>query len=200
MILIKKCGKRKCKSGNSYFSLGLFKCFYCGKEVEKPLFQGKKYKSCGCKRRYFVSKSKITHGEAGSRLYKIWRDMQTRCLNPNFLQYKDYGGRGIRIDNKWLDKKTGFINFKMWALNNGYGADLEIDRIDNNGNYAPDNCRFTTCKVNAQNQRTTKLNLSKVAEIREKYLGGKYKYKQLSEEYSVCYDSIRKIINNRSWK
>lgn len=188
MILIKKLGRRKNKTGKYFHSWGLFSCSYCGEDVERYLGNGKKYTSCGC--------NWIKHGEAGSRLYKIWLNMKERCLNPNESAYKNYGERGITICNEWLK----YINFRDWALNNGYKDDLTIDRENNNGNYEPNNCRFVTLIVNNQNRRSIKLNLEKVLEIRKKYDSSKYTYKQLSEEYGVGHASICDIINNKSWK
>lgn len=99
-----------------------------------------------------------------------------------------------------MDKINGFINFKNWALKNGYQDHLTIDRIDNNGNYEPDNCRWVTIEENTQNRRTSKLNVGKVKEIREFYKLGIYTQKELSIKYSVKQCTISQIINNNGWK
>lgn len=75
-----------------------------------------------------------------------------RCENPNREKYKDYGGRGIKVCSEWHQAN----NFVLWALSNGYKKGLQIDRIDNNGDYCPENCRFTTPKENSRNRRNTK--------------------------------------------
>lgn len=109
--------------------------------------------SCGCaKGKHWIGKNnpKYKHGMSGTRLNSIIKNMKTRCLNPNSLDYKNYGGRGIKICDEWMKDKTTFFE---WALNNGYRENLSIDRIDVNGNYEPSNCRWVTWSVQAINKR-----------------------------------------------
>lgn len=89
------------------------------------------------------------HGMKGTRLYRIWSGMKTRCLNSNDYHYKWYGARGIGICEEWLEFKP----FCDWALANGYQDNLTIDRIDNDGNYNPMNCRWVTQTEQCQNHR-----------------------------------------------
>lgn len=88
-----------------------------------------------------------------ARVRRIWRGMRQRCRNPNEPAYKHYGGRGIYFDAVWDDFET----FKEWSLSNGYADDLQIDRIDNDGPYAPTNCRWTTAIVNMNNRRSNRV-------------------------------------------
>ena len=97
----------------------------------------------------------ITHGGSGTRLYKIWRDMKTRCLNPTAKRFNHYGARGITICSEW----TGdFAVFRDWALVNGYTDTLTIDRIDNNGNYEPNNCQWIPRVANMRKDRGIPVN------------------------------------------
>lgn len=111
--------------------------------------------SCGCRKKAIQEnmgnvRKPIKHGSTKSRLYRIWGNMKTRCYNPNFPHYKYYGGRGIEICQDWLDD---FSTFEKWALSNGYAENLTIDRIDNNGNYEPNNCRWVSMEIQNKNKR-----------------------------------------------
>ena len=103
-------------------------------------------KSCGCQRRNKFR----THGKSNTRLYEIWTDMKQRCLNSNQKTYKYYGGRGITICQEWIND---FMSFYDWSLENGYQDKLTIDRIDVNGGYEPNNCRWVTRETQLRNTR-----------------------------------------------
>ena len=105
--------------------------------------------SCGCKTRY---KHGGCVGGKVSRLYVIWRDMKSRCSNPKNNGYSDYGGRGISVCDEWYHS---FENFQNWAKKNGYRDDLTIDRIDADGNYEPENCRWISNIKQQRNKRNT---------------------------------------------
>jgi len=95
-----------------------------------------------------------SHGKTGTRLYRIWKCMNTRCYNRNRKEYKNYGGRGIKLCNEWRGK-NGFQNFYDWAMSNGYRDGLTIDRVDTNGNYEPSNCKWSDYFEQANNRRTS---------------------------------------------
>ena len=108
--------------------------------------------SCGC----YALEVRTKHGGCKERLYPIWHAMIGRCRNSNNKYYYAYGGRGIRVCDEWND----YSKFREWAMNNGYNPEAEylectIDRIDVNGNYEPDNCRFVDFEVQANNTRRT---------------------------------------------
>lgn len=104
--------------------------------------------SCGC---YNKEKS-VTHGGCQTRLYGVYNNIKQRCYNSNNTQYKDYGGRGIRICEEW----KVFSSFENWAHLNGYEDTLSIDRIDNDGDYCPENCKWSTFKEQANNKRNNR--------------------------------------------
>ena len=97
-----------------------------------------------------MSKFEVVHGETGTRLHNIWIGIKTRCYNPNHHNYKDYGGRGIKMCDTW---KNDYLSFAKWSRENGYLEDLSIDRINVDGDYSPENCRWTDRKTQGNNKR-----------------------------------------------
>lgn len=93
------------------------------------------------------------HGMYGTRLYHIWNGLMGRCNNANNKDYKNYGGRGISVYEKWKVPNEFF----EWALSNGYTDGLSLDRIDVNGDYSPDNCRWISMKKQQRNKRNNRV-------------------------------------------
>ena len=194
MKRLKNLGTRLSKSGR-LVSWAKYLCPFCLEEIERPIGNGERDKSCGCVKQK-ENKTNFKHGQSKTKLYYIWGDMKRRCLNPNDLFYKDYGGRDITICNEWLE----FIPFRDWALNNGYEEGLQINRINNNGNYEPFNCNWILSAKNAQNRRTTILTLEIVNRIRELHNTGNYMQKELIEHFKIRPSHFWQIINNKIWK
>lgn len=93
------------------------------------------------------------HGDCNTRLYYIWQDMLNRCRNKNNHNYHNYGGRGIEVCDEW----KSYINFKEWAISNGYENNLTLDRVNTNGNYCPENCKWSTIQEQENNRRNNHL-------------------------------------------
>lgn len=155
--------------GGHYF--WLCKC-QCGKEstVSEPALYHGYTKSCGCIRK--------KHGMSGTKIYRIWSSMRGRCSNPKHSSYSNYGGRGVQVCKRWED----FESFLFDMGENPKGKSL--DRIDNDGNYEPENCRWATAKEQANNRNR------KLAILLECFWDSG---RGLTEVYRGAYKSIRDV-------
>ena len=174
---------------NGAFPYWLCQCD-CGtvRAVKQLSLQQGTSKSCGCYQREtakVIGDRSRTHGDFGTRLYRVWAAMKNRCFNPNMKFYHDYGGRGITVCDEWLE----YIPFKEWALANGYEEGLTIDRIDVNGNYCPENCHWVPMSEQHYNKRDT---------VYVEYNGKRYTIADIAEITGLKKRTIRGRIQ-RGW-
>ena len=145
-------------------------------------------KSCGCLQKEAVikhNKKLSTHNKTNTRLFNIWRGMKLRCYNTKSKDYKNYGEIGITICEEWLND---FSEFYDWAINNDYSDELSIDRINVFGNYEPENCRWSTDKVQFNNKRTNKyITINGVTKTVSEW----------AEEYNIGSKTLLYRINNK---
>ena len=127
---------------NTYW---LFQCD-CGKQKEMRITTVKAgvAKSCGC----YHADRVYRHGLVCEKLYRVWIGMRERCRNIKSPNFKHYGCRGIKVCDEWND----YLPFRQWALANGYSDNLTIDRIENDGNYEPENCQWLTRSENTRKE------------------------------------------------
>lgn len=147
------------KSGANKQNFPVWKCVCdCGNTtyVSQYSLSSLSTKSCGCLTRKlnYLRFTKVKHGlyTRDKRLHHSWANMMRRCYCEHTDQYKDYGGRGIEVCYEW---RTDPANFEKWALANGYAESLTLDRVDNNGNYTQENCRWVSRQEQNKNRRTT---------------------------------------------
>jgi len=149
--LIEDLGLREYGNKGKRTRFGLYECPICKCHWEvrtADVKNGSSTKCNSCK----ISINNTTHGVAHTDEYKLLKDMKRRCYDKTHVAYSNYGGRGIGICSEWLDSPKIFI---MWCWDNGYKKGLKIDRINNDGNYEPLNCRFITHQENCCNTRLT---------------------------------------------
>jgi hypothetical protein len=167
----------KCDCGNEFIAIG------------NNMIRGKQV-SCGCFKKELTGELRRTHGETKTRFYQIWAKMKSRTLNKNDGRYGDYGGRGISIHEKWVD----YQNFKsdMYAsylkhINEFGEYNTTIDRVDNDGNYCKDNCKWATYKEQNANRRNT---------VKLDYHGVIYSITEASRKFNINPSTLKDRLRN----
>lgn len=189
LVVISKGKKPNSKDNHAYW---ICKCD-CGNTtlVASNSLKLGRTTSCGCygveMRNKQGGKNKI-HGETyinkkKTKLYRTWANIKARCYNENNKSYVNYGYRGIKMCDEW---KNDFSTFRDWSINNGYNDNLSIDRIDNNGDYTPENCRWTTTNVQQNNKRSNHIVI---------YNGKQYTVANLCKVLNIPYGRTLDRIN-----
>lgn len=142
------------------------------------------------------NKRRATHGLVGHPLYKLLQGMRVRCEYPSATNYAYYGGRGIRVCAEWRDDPASFV---AWAEANGYRPGLEVDRIDANGDYEPDNCRFVSHAKNSRRRRNARCTEAQAA-MASQLLGRGLSVSAAAKEAGIPYMSAWHIAKGNTWR
>ena len=173
-------------AGSSHKRVRRFLCRCdCGNEIicRLPNLKSGTTKSCGCYRKFVSSNRRDCHHLQNTRIYRIWCGMKRRCYNKHNEHFDRYGGRGIIVCDEW---KTDFMNFYDWAMSNGYDDKLSIDRINNEGNYEPSNCRWANQKQQIVNS---------TAAIKCSLGGNIVSLSDIADILGVSFKRIRRIVH-----
>ncbi len=177
------------KNGRIYYKC---KCLLCGNEfiTRKDGLTNGHTTSCGCVRKNWMHSGNLNkrHGLYEDRAYWLWAKVKSRCYNPNCREYKNYGGRGIKMCDEWLDPK----NFIEWAYAHGYDKDAPkgqctLDRENVDGNYEPSNCRFITNQEQQNNRRDCR---------KFEYDGEVHTIAEWAKKFNVPYSTMGQILKS----
>jgi hypothetical protein len=135
-----------------------------------------------------------------NRIHRIWKKMKERCSNPRAAGYKYYGKKGVTVCKEWLIRKKGFLNFKRWALNNGYADNLTLDRKEANKGYCPSNCRWISKTNNSRYKGSTKMTIDKVKAMRDLYRTGDFTQKKLAGLFNIAESNVGRITRKETWR
>jgi hypothetical protein len=134
--------------------------------------------------------------QATNGLSSVYRCMKRRCCDPRHRSYPRYGGRGITVCDKWL---SSFESFYRWACDHGYRRGLQLDRIDNDGSYCPENCRWVSRAVNMRNNSNTKLDEQRVEVIRILLSDG-IAQREIAGRFGISQSAVSNVHTSKTWK
>lgn len=171
ITLTGNCEKKVTNGRTKYIVEGVCDCGTIKWFINYSLNKNISKKSCGCTRTISKKpfKKREVHGMSQTRLYKIWDGICQRTGNPNRGESVNYSDRGITLCNEW---QNSFLAFYKWSTANGYKDNLSIDRINNDSNYCPENCRWVDFTTQSRNKRTSILHKGECAIDASKRLGG----------------------------
>ncbi len=202
MKLLEDLDRREIGNSGNKVRFALFECEFCKNQIIKQKQNGLRDFSCGCTRYNLSSKSLTIHGDSNKNskyknLFGIWSGMRDRCNRKTNQDYKYYGAKGIIVENIWND----YLEFKKWSILNGYepNKNLQIDRIDSNKNYSPENCRWVSPKINQRNRDCVLLDMTKANEIRI-LLTKEIPISKIAEMYKVHPDTVKDINKGKTWQ
>lgn len=153
--------------------------------------------SCGCLQREILTRRNTIHGLTDTYEARILSGMKTRIRNKNNKGYKNYGGRGLTICERWLEK-GGLTNF-IADMGNAPDKSFSIERLDNNIGYSPDNCCWANVPVQSRHNRRIKLNQSIAREIRDNFSNGMTR-SEIARKYNISWEMSDAIVHNKSWR
>jgi len=173
---MKQCVIINCKGNHK--ALG-----YCAKHYKRVLRYGDPF----CTKR---------HGMYSTPIYQVWQSMKKRCYNSNCKDYKDYGGRGIIVCDRWLNSFENFYE----DMGDKPFPKAQLDREKNNEDYTPDNCRWVTNTVNQQNRRNNVFTKETVKLARQMYEQSNFTRKQLQKIFKVDYANLCYVLRHDTWR
>lgn len=196
LFSVKRASKSKARK---FKTRGMANCLCdCGVEfsADRSDIRSGHTRSCGCLLSKVTAERNFKHGESESKIYRLWAGIKLRCNCPTATNYKYYGGRGISVCEEWSSDPIAFFE---WAKKNGYKDGVEIDRIDNDGNYTPENCRFVDHMINSQKRSNTRCNIDQAAHVKQLLKDG-FTVRQAADKAGIPYMSAWHISKGNTWR